>query len=103
MSAKNKIPNAYSQAVMRRMKALRQQRGWSQSELAQRLCDIGCDVALHKISNYDAGRQKVVSIDFAFAVAEVFGVAVEDLIKTPCGTCNGAPPSGFACKDCGRG
>lgn len=83
------------------MTELRQRNGWTQEELAQRLTDLGCVVSFHVIANMER-REQVISVDFAFALATVFGVTMTGLLEEACETCNGRPPIGFSCKECGR-
>jgi transcriptional regulator with XRE-family HTH domain len=61
-----------------KLRALRNQRGWGQTELARQL-----GLARRGyISNLESGR-KLPSIDLILAIADLVGVATDDLLRHP--------------------
>lgn len=62
-----------------RLRDLRAARGWSQQELAQRL-----DVSRQSVNAIETGRYDP-SLPLAFRIAELFGLAIEDVFESPSG------------------
>lgn len=60
-----------------RLKTLRQQRGWSQAKLAERL-----EVSRQSVNAIETGRFDP-SLPLAFRIAELFGLAIEDVFVSP--------------------
>lgn len=60
-----------------RLKALRAERGWSQVELGERL-----DVSRQSVIAIETGRYDP-SLPLAFKIAELFGLAIEDVFTSP--------------------
>lgn len=60
-----------------RLKALRAERGWSQVDLADRL-----EVSRQSVIAIETGRYDP-SLPLAFKIAELFGLAVEDVFTSP--------------------
>ncbi|MGP4104398.1 helix-turn-helix domain-containing protein [Nonomuraea sp. KM90] len=64
-------------------------RGWSQDRLAQELTNAGQAMpqsAISKIVNsMPDGRRRTISVDEAIAMARVFGISVEELLRPPHG------------------
>jgi putative transcriptional regulator len=60
-----------------RLKALRADRGWSQVDLADRL-----DVSRQSVIAIETGRYDP-SLPLAFKIAELFGLAIEDVFTSP--------------------
>ncbi|MEA3009115.1 MAG: putative transcriptional regulator [Sphingomonadales bacterium] len=60
-----------------RLKALRAERDWSQSDLADRL-----RVSRQSINAIETGRYDP-SLPLAFRIAELFGLAIEDIFASP--------------------
>lgn len=58
-----------------RLKALRAERGWSQSDLAERL-----GVSRQSVNAIETGRYDP-SLPLAFAIARVFGLAIEAIFS----------------------
>jgi transcriptional regulator with XRE-family HTH domain len=101
VSAKH-TPNPRSRNVMQRIRKLRQARGWSGTELADRMARIGMPIAATTLRSYETGRRRDVTTDELFAFAEVFGTTPQALVEpVACDTCHGAPPKGFECRACG--
>ena len=60
-----------------RLKVLRAERDWSQSDLADRL-----DVSRQSVNAIETGRY-APSLPLAFRIAELFGLAIEDIFTSP--------------------
>lgn len=68
-----------------RVRFEREQRGWSQSELAQRVSERG--VAMHpstitKIEARDAEKPRSIRLDEAYVLSQVFGTSLETMLGT---------------------
>ena len=59
------------------LRALRADRGWSQGDLADRL-----EVSRQSVNAIETGRYDP-SLPLAFKIAELFGVAIEDIFVSP--------------------
>ena len=59
------------------LKALRAERSWSQADLADRL-----DVSRQSVIAIETGRYDP-SLPLAFKIAELFGLAIEDVFTSP--------------------
>jgi putative transcriptional regulator len=60
-----------------RLRLLRAERGWSQQDLAERL-----EVSRQSVNAIETGRYDP-SLPLAFRIAELFGLAIEDVFVTP--------------------
>jgi len=60
-----------------RLRDLRAQRGWSQQELGERL-----EVSRQSVNAIETGRYDP-SLPLAFRIAELFGLAIEDVFVSP--------------------
>ena len=60
-----------------RLKDLRGERGWSQQHLAERL-----EVSRQSVNAIETGRYDP-SLPLAFRIAELFGLAIEDIFTSP--------------------
>lgn len=60
-----------------RLRVLRAERAWSQQDLAERL-----DVSRQSINAIETGRYDP-SLPLAFRIAELFGLAIEDVFTSP--------------------
>lgn len=60
-----------------RLNVLRAERDWSQGDLAERL-----DVSRHSVNAIETGRYDP-SLPLAFKIAELFGLAIEDIFTSP--------------------
>ena len=60
-----------------RLKVLRTERDWSQGELAERL-----EVSRQSVNAIETGRYDP-SLPLAFKIAELFGLAIEDIFTSP--------------------
>jgi putative transcriptional regulator len=63
--------------VKNRLKALRADKGWSQIDLAERL-----EVSRQSVIAIETGRYDP-SLPLAFKIAELFGLAIEDVFISP--------------------
>lgn len=59
------------------LRDLRSKRGWSQSELAERL-----EVSRQSVNAIETGRYDP-SLPLAFKIAELFGLAIEQIFDSP--------------------
>jgi transcriptional regulator with XRE-family HTH domain len=79
-----------------RIARLRKERGWAVRELGRKTGLAGSGLA-----NIEAGND--FRISSAIALAEAFGVGLADLLaEQECAHCDGRPPAGFMCPECGR-
>ena len=60
-----------------RLKVLRAERGWSQSDLAERL-----EVSRQSVNAIETGRYDP-SLPLAFKIAELFGLSIEQIFTSP--------------------
>ena len=60
-----------------RLRVLRAERGWSQSDLAERL-----EVSRQSVNAIETGRYDP-SLPLAFKIAELFGLPIEDVFTSP--------------------
>ena len=80
----------------RRIRRERERRGWSMRDLGSK-----CGVNASTILRVEQGRDMALSS--AVAVAGALGLGMDWLLaETHCGTCDGMPPAGFICSECGR-
>jgi putative transcriptional regulator len=63
--------------VNNRLKILRAERSWSQSDLADRL-----EVSRQSVNAIETGRYDP-SLPLAFRIAELFGLAIEEVFASP--------------------
>jgi transcriptional regulator with XRE-family HTH domain len=84
------------------IRRLRETRGHSLRVLSEKLKANGRPVSPDAILKVEQGLRRV-DVDDLVAFADVFGVTVAQLLDPPtdCTTCHGAPPPGFACRECG--
>lgn len=91
-----------NQTVALNMLRLRKVRGWRQRELAAKL---GWKVTVVSTAERSASAKRIrhFSVDDLVLIAGAFGVAPSDLLAAvlPCATCQGSPPTGFTCQECG--
>lgn len=87
--------------VRRNVRRLREEHRWSYRDVEERLARAGRVIPALALSAVDAG-QRHVDVDDLVALAVVFDVDVDDLLRPPitCQTCHGAPPAGFMCMEC---
>jgi putative transcriptional regulator len=63
--------------MINRLRVLRAERGWSQQDLAERL-----QVSRQSVNAVETGRFDP-SLPLAFRIAELFGLAIEDVFTSP--------------------
>jgi len=63
--------------VKNRLKVLRAERDWSQSDLAERL-----QVSRQSVNAIETGKYDP-SLPLAFRIATLFGLAIEDIFENP--------------------
>lgn len=63
--------------MINRLRQLRAEHGWSQQELAERL-----EVSRQSVIAIETGRFDP-SLPLAFRIAELFGLAIEDIFTSP--------------------
>jgi transcriptional regulator with XRE-family HTH domain len=78
---------------------LRNARGWSQEKLGE-LYNPDAAKPAATVNLIEAGRQ--TGLDTVDRMAQVFGkTATEMITPLPCEWCDGEPPEGFSCNECG--
>lgn len=71
------------QVVVRRMRELRDQRGWTAAQLAQRMQALGVPWKREIVANLEAGRRAGITVDELLALALALGVPVPWLLAEP--------------------
>lgn len=90
-------------AVVARVRQYRKARSLSTQELSDALAEHGCHMHRSTLAGLEHGRRPTLRLGELYALAHVLDVPVGVLLHgTVCGTCNGAPPAGFACLECGE-
>ncbi|MDX3515891.1 helix-turn-helix transcriptional regulator [Streptomyces caniscabiei] len=89
-------------AVARNVKRLREQRGMSIYKLSDALVRFGRPIPPSAVAKAEK-LQRQVTVDDLAALAAALSVTPAQLLEPPtdCGTCQGTPPLGFACTECG--
>jgi len=67
-----------------RLRVLRAQRSWSQQDLAEKL-----EVSRQSVNAIETGKYDP-SLPLAFRIAELFGLAIEDIFVSPASRSSGA-------------
>jgi transcriptional regulator with XRE-family HTH domain len=89
-------------AAAKNLKRCRKARGWSAQHLADLLADgPAATLTRTAIATVECG-QRHISVEELFVLAETFGLSVDEFVMNVCDSCQGAPPPGFACLECGR-
>lgn len=71
-------------AVAALIRQLREDRGWSQRDLSEKLEKVGCHIDHSGIQRIEAGRKaRKIAVDELFAFAMVFQVPVEQMLVDP--------------------
>jgi transcriptional regulator with XRE-family HTH domain len=84
---------AFGQRITRRREAL----GWSARELARK---AGVSASTVVRAEHATGD---VWMGIAIKMASALGASLPGMLGEPvCGTCDGHPPKGFTCNECGR-
>jgi transcriptional regulator with XRE-family HTH domain len=81
----------------RRLQRERESRHWSLREAGDR-----SGLSASTVMRAEAGTDMALS--GAIRLAGVYGTSLDALLaEGVCGTCDGMPPAGFICSECGRG
>ncbi|OFV80204.1 MAG: hypothetical protein A2Y78_04735 [Acidobacteria bacterium RBG_13_68_16] len=64
-----------------KIRRLREQRQLSRDDIAYRARDLGLDVSRETIARIENGRPGTVYLTTAYAIADVLGVTVDDLLR----------------------
>ncbi len=64
----------------RKVARLRNERGWSQRELAEKLQTIGHDIGKNQVSQLELGSRFVNDIELK-ALSEIFHISVDELLN----------------------
>lgn len=84
--------------VTSRLRRRRQALGWSAAELSERT-----GVPRNVITNFETCRTGL-SIESYVALATALGVELDNMLRPEdCPICEGFPPAGFTCRECGQG
>ncbi len=87
-------PTATTRAIVRNMRALRHQRGWSAQRLADELTAGGYTISRDQLGNQESGRTQNITADQLLALARVFGVSIDALTTaSTCPTCGQVLPT----------
>lgn len=71
-------------AVAALIRQLREDRGWSQRELSEKLAKVGCHIDHSGIQRIEAGKKaRKITVDELFAFAMVFQIPVEQMLLDP--------------------
>lgn len=89
-----------SDRIIKRITTLREARGWTQQQTADRFTEHGFPMHRANLDRMLKGR-RTITVDEAMSVANAFGISLEDLITGECEVCDSQPPAGFQCKSCG--
>lgn len=90
------------QAVLTKVRHLRNKRGLSLRALAAETVKTGRTLRADTINKMELGMRRI-DVDDLFTLAEALGVTPAQLLESPeeCSSCHGSPPVGFACLACG--
>lgn len=92
-----------SRIVAANILAHRKSRGWPVRLLSEKLAEEGRPLMESGITKIELGSRRV-DVDDLVAFAKAFGIEPASMLTAAdCDTCNGAPPPGFTCQNCGRG
>lgn len=88
------------------MRALRNQRGWTARQLAEKFSELGMpEVTRSIITNLENGRQLRMNLEQAAGLVLIFETTFEWLLcaegAVKCVNCSDKPIPGFICASCG--
>lgn len=88
--------------VAENVKRIREQRRMSIYALSDALGRVGRAILPSAIAKVEK-QQRQVTVDDLVALAAALGITAAQLLNPPtgCSTCQGTPPPGFACTECG--
>jgi transcriptional regulator with XRE-family HTH domain len=93
-----KLPAQQCAVIGANIRTLRQRNGWTQARLGE-LMDWDASTVC-AAEGHRNGRQRGFTTADITRLAAVFGIPPAQL-TTPCATCGGHPPAGYACLACG--
>lgn len=89
-------------SVVSRMRFWRRRRRLTAEQLATAITASGYEVSRVTITKAECGRVRAVPIDLVVHAAEVLGVPFDALLNGAfCEVCEGLPPRGMTCNECG--
>lgn len=91
-----------SDVVAANMRRFRRQRGWTQTELGERLGGWSKTIVSAAERGSTGCRPRLFGIDEVLQIADALGVTITDMITPvpPCSCCGDRPPAGMACQVC---
>lgn len=95
---------AMGAGVAENLKRIRSAQRMTTDRLAERMTELGRPMYANTITKIEK-LQRRIDVDDLVALATALSVTPVQLLEEPtgCGTCQGTPPPGFACNDCGAG
>ena len=79
-----------------RLQRERENRGWTLRDMAGK-SGVAASTPLRAEAGHD------ISLGTAIAFSSALGLSLDELLAEPeCGLCDGKPPEGFICGECGR-
>jgi transcriptional regulator with XRE-family HTH domain len=94
VKSRHEVPEVFGRRIQRE----RQRRAWNLRELG----DKAGGVSANTILRVEDGQNLTLGV--AVALAKALGVSLDSLLaEVECETCDGMPPAGFICAECGRG
>ena len=94
-----KLPAEHCAIAGANIRALRQRNGWTEAQLGK-LMGWTANATVCAAEGHRGGRQRRFTTGEIQQLAVIFAVPAWQLV-TPCATCGGQPPAGYACLACG--
>ena len=94
-----KLPAEHCAIAGANIRALRQRNGWTEAQLGK-LMGWTANATVCAAEGHRGGRQRRFTIGEIQQLAVIFDVPAWQLV-TPCATCGGQPPAGYAWLACG--
>lgn len=85
------------------VKAERLKRGWSQEKLVRRMRNAGINWMQSTVTKTESGNRPI-RVREVFTLAALLSLDLNAMvvpIEPLCAHCDGKPPAGFTCNDCG--
>jgi transcriptional regulator with XRE-family HTH domain len=102
MGAEHPTLGPTGETVRANIRALRAARRLSQADVAAKATAAGRPCRRVMIAKIELGYRRV-DVDDLTALAAALGVRPEQLLTAyVCERCNGKPPAGFTCRECGK-
>jgi hypothetical protein len=95
----HELPSAQARVVGANIRVLRQRKGWTQVQLGGLMGWPSATTVCAAEGRRD-GRQRGFTTEEVTRLAAIFSLTTTQL-TTRCATCEGHPPAGFACLNCG--